>query len=108
MGLQWLKKTIIIRMLNDPRIVPYFVQDVNNILLMGNDIVIIVTIRGWLSSTFEMKDIVEANYVCELAFFHVYSYSITRLAFYYEKQLFSKKLELPLIFIFKLKIGNKT
>lgn len=46
MGLQWLKKTIIIRMLNDPRIVPYFVQDVNNILLMGNDIVIIVTIRG--------------------------------------------------------------
>ena len=36
---------------------------VDNILLAGNDIEMIVTTKRWLSSIFEMKDIGEANYV---------------------------------------------
>ena len=37
---------------------------VDDILLARNDMEMIVTTKRWLSSTFEMKDMGEANYVC--------------------------------------------
>ena len=36
---------------------------VDDILLVGNDMKMIVTTKMWLSSIFEMKDMGEANYV---------------------------------------------
>ena len=36
---------------------------VDDILLAGNDMSVIVTTREWLSSQFEIKDMGEANYV---------------------------------------------
>ena len=36
---------------------------VDDILLAGNDMKMIVTTKMWLSSIFEMKDMGEANYV---------------------------------------------
>ena len=36
---------------------------VDDILLASDDIEMIITIKGWLSSNFEMKDMGEANYI---------------------------------------------
>ena len=36
---------------------------VDDILLAGNDMEMIITTKGWLSSNFEMKDMGEANYI---------------------------------------------
>ena len=36
---------------------------VDDILLDGSDMELIVAFKGWLSSTFDMKDMGEANYV---------------------------------------------
>ena len=42
---------------------------VDDILLAGNDMEIIVTTKRWLSSIFEMKDMGEANYVLGVKIF---------------------------------------
>ena len=36
---------------------------IDDILLAGNDMEIIIAIKGWLSSNFEMKDMGEADYI---------------------------------------------
>ena len=41
---------------------------VDDILLAGNDMKMIVTTKMWLSSIFEMKDMGEANYVLGVKF----------------------------------------
>ena len=41
----------------------------DNILLAGNDMEMIVTTKKWLSSIFEMKDMGEANYVLGVKIF---------------------------------------
>ena len=42
---------------------------VDDILLAGNDMKMIVTTKMWLSSIFEMKDMGEANYVLGVKIF---------------------------------------
>ena len=50
-------------MLNSPRINYSLSFHLDDILLVWNEKKIIITTKGWLFSTFEMKDIGETNYV---------------------------------------------
>ena len=41
----------------------FLVLYVDNILLIGNDIRVLSTVKVWLASTFDMKDLGEASYI---------------------------------------------
>ena len=42
---------------------PFLVLYVNDILLIGNDIEVLSSVKGWLQKQFDMKDLGEANYI---------------------------------------------
>jgi len=47
----------------DGKAVVYLILYVDDILLIGNDVAVLSTIKVWLSSQFDIKDLGEANYV---------------------------------------------
>jgi hypothetical protein len=49
----------------DDENVSFLVLYVDDILLIGNDVGILSSIKVWLSSQFSMKDLGEANYILE-------------------------------------------
>ena len=53
---------------------------VDDILLAGNDMKMIVTSKRWLSSIFEMKDMREANYVLGVKIFRGHSKKLLGLS----------------------------
>ena len=52
----------------------------DDILLAGNDMEMIVTTKRWLSSIFEMKDMRKANYVLGVKFFRDHSKKLLGLS----------------------------
>ena len=62
--LRWLKRTVYLK--QSKRSILILSLYVDDILLAGNDMDSIVTTKKWLSSTFEMMDIGEANFVLEV------------------------------------------
>ena len=47
----------------DGKVVVFLVLYVDDILIIGNDIGVMSTVKVWLSSNFDMKDLGEANYI---------------------------------------------
>ena len=43
--------------------IPFLVLYVDDILLIGNDIGVLTTIKSWLAKQFDMKDLREASYI---------------------------------------------
>ena len=41
----------------------FLVLYVDDILLIGNDVAVLSTVKVWLASTFDMKDLGEARYI---------------------------------------------
>ena len=41
----------------------FLVLYVDNILLIGNDVLVLSTVKVWLASTFDIKDLGEASYI---------------------------------------------
>ena len=47
----------------DIKVVIFLVLYIGDILLIGNDIGVMSSVKIWLSSQFDMKDLGEANYI---------------------------------------------
>ena len=50
------------------KVVIFLVLYVDNILLIGNDVGIMSSVKVWLSSQFDMKDFGKANFILEIKF----------------------------------------
>ena len=48
------------------KVVIFLVLYVDNILLIGNDVGIMSSVKVWLSSQFDMKDFSKANFILEI------------------------------------------
>ena len=48
------------------KVVMFLVFYVDDILLIGNDVGVMSSVKFWLSSQFDMKDLGEANFILEI------------------------------------------
>ena len=48
---------------NQDKVVMFIVLYVDDILLIGNDVGVMSSVKVWLSSQFDMKDLGEANFI---------------------------------------------
>ena len=51
------------------KVVCFLVLYVNDILLIGNDVAALSTVKVWVASTFDMKDLGEASYILGIKLF---------------------------------------
>ena len=51
------------------KVVAFLVLYVDDILLIGNDVGMLSTVKVWLANTFDMKDVGEANYILGMKLF---------------------------------------
>ena len=49
------------------KVVSFLLLHVHDILLIGNDVAVLSTVKAWLASTFDMKDLGEASYILEIS-----------------------------------------
>ena len=50
------------------KVVMFLVLYVDDILLIGNDVRVMSSVKVWLSSLFDMKDLGEANFILRINF----------------------------------------
>ena len=51
------------------KVVSFLILYVDNILLIGNDVGMLSTIKVWLANTFDLKDLGEASYILRIKLF---------------------------------------
>ena len=57
----------------DGSVVVFLVLYVDDILLIGNDVGVLYSVKVWLSSQFDMKDLGEASHMLGLSFYGIAS-----------------------------------